>query len=104
MSREILLLVDALAREKNVAKDIVFAALESALASATKKRIHDDADVVVSIDRDTGDHTSCRRWIVMPDEVSIQAPPNLNGERLVQRRDRSSEHRPQSVVGSLGGG
>ncbi|MFT3758579.1 transcription termination factor NusA [Thauera sp.] len=68
MSREILLLVDALAREKNVAKDIVFAALESALASATKKRIHDDADVVVSIDRETGDYTSCRRWVVMPDE------------------------------------
>ncbi|MDR2093238.1 MAG: transcription termination factor NusA [Azoarcus sp.] len=68
MSREILLLVDALAREKNVAKDIVFAALESALASATKKRIHDEADVRVSIDRSTGDYESFRRWIVMPDE------------------------------------
>ncbi|MDR0702057.1 MAG: transcription termination factor NusA [Azoarcus sp.] len=68
MSREILLLVDALAREKNVAKDIVFAALESALASATKKRIHDEADVRVSIDRNTGDYESFRRWIVMPDE------------------------------------
>lgn len=68
MSREILLLVDALAREKNVAKDIVFAALESALASATKKRIHDDADVVVTIDRDTGDYHSVRRWVVMLDE------------------------------------
>ncbi|NLF54608.1 MAG: transcription termination/antitermination protein NusA, partial [Thauera phenolivorans] len=68
MSREILLLVDALAREKNVAKDIVFAALESALASATKKRIHDDADVVVNIDRETGDYDSRRRWLVMPDE------------------------------------
>ena len=68
MSREILLLVDALAREKNVAKDIVFAALESALASATKKRIHDDADVDVSIDRETGDYKSYRRWVVLPDE------------------------------------
>jgi transcription termination/antitermination protein NusA len=68
MSREILLLVDALAREKNVAKDIVFAALESALASATKKRIHDDADVRVTIDRDTGDYESARRWLVMLDE------------------------------------
>jgi N utilization substance protein A len=67
MSREILLLVDALAREKNVAKDIVFAALESALASATKKRIHDDADVRVTIDRDTGDYESYRRWVVLPD-------------------------------------
>ena len=68
MSREILLLVDALAREKNVAKDIVFAALESALASATKKRIHDDADVRVTIDRETGDYESYRRWRVLPDE------------------------------------
>ncbi|CAM5506322.1 transcription termination factor NusA [Thauera mechernichensis] len=68
MSREILLLVDALAREKNVARDIVFSALETALASATKKRIHDDADVVVSIDRDSGDYTSTRRWLVMLDE------------------------------------
>lgn len=67
MSREILLLVDALAREKNVAKDIVFAALESALASATKKRIHDEADVRVSIDRETGDYESFRRWVVLPD-------------------------------------
>ena len=68
MSREILLLVDALAREKNVAKDIVFGALESALASATKKRTHDEADVRVTIDRETGDYESFRRWLVMPDE------------------------------------
>jgi len=61
MSREILLLVDALAREKNVEKDVVFAALESALASATKKRINDDADVRVTIDRETGDYESFRR-------------------------------------------
>lgn len=67
MSREVLLLVDALAREKNVAKEIVFTALEQALASATKKRIHDDADVRVSIDRDTGDYESFRRWLVMID-------------------------------------
>ena len=55
MSREILLLVDALAREKNVSKEIVFSALESALAQATKKRINDEADVRVAIDRETGD-------------------------------------------------
>lgn len=67
MSREILLLVDALAREKNVAKDVVFAALESALASATKKRVHDDADVRVVIDRETGDYEAFRRWLVLPD-------------------------------------
>jgi N utilization substance protein A len=67
MSREVLLLVDALAREKNVAKEIVFTALEMALASATKKRIHDEADVRVSIDRESGDYESFRRWLVLPD-------------------------------------
>ena len=67
MSREILLLVDALAREKNVGKEIVFGALELALASATKKRIHDEADVRVSIDRETGNYESFRRWQVVPD-------------------------------------
>jgi N utilization substance protein A len=65
MSREILLLVDALAREKNVTKDIVFGALELALASATKKRIHDEADVRVVVDRETGDFESFRRWEVV---------------------------------------
>ncbi len=67
MSREMLLLVDALAREKNVAKEVVFGALESALASATKKRIHDEADVWVSIDRNTGSYESFRRWQVVAD-------------------------------------
>lgn len=67
MSREILLLVDALAREKNVQKDIVFGALELALASATKKRINEESDVRVEIDRDTGEYESFRRWLVVPD-------------------------------------
>ena len=70
MSREVLLLVDALAREKNVDKEIVFGALESALASATKKRFSDEeADVRVSIDRQTGVYESFRRWQVMDDET-----------------------------------
>ena len=61
MSREILLLVDALSREKSVDKEVVFEALESALASATKKRFSDEADVRVSIDRNTGEYESFRR-------------------------------------------
>jgi N utilization substance protein A len=68
MSREILLLVDALAREKNVTKDIVFGALELALASATKKRTHDEADVRVVVDRETGDFESFRRWEVVAED------------------------------------
>jgi N utilization substance protein A len=62
MSREILLLVDALAHEKNVDKEVIFTALELALASATKKKHHDDADVRVEIDRETGDYRTFRRW------------------------------------------
>ena len=69
MSREVLLLVDALAREKNVDKEIVFGALESALASATKKRFSEEADVRVSIDRNSGEYDSFRRWEVMDDET-----------------------------------
>ena len=69
MSREVLLLVDALSREKNVDKEVVFAALESALASATKKRFEDEADVRVAIDRNTGEFESFRRWEVMDDET-----------------------------------
>ena len=71
MSREMLLLVDALAREKNVAKEIVFGALELALASATKKRIHDEAEVRVSIDRNTGNYDSFRRWQVVADDEYV---------------------------------
>ena len=74
MSREILLLVDALAREKNVNRDVVFAALEMALASATKKRFTEDVDVRVAIDRNTGNYESFRRWKVVPDDA-IELPP-----------------------------
>jgi len=67
MSREVLMMVDALAREKNVEREIVFSALESALASATKKRFADEVDLRVTIDRSTGDHEAYRRWLVVPD-------------------------------------
>ena len=69
MSRELLLLVDALAREKNVNKDTVFGALELAIGSATKKRFNEDVEVRVAIDRETGEFDSYRRWQVMPDEA-----------------------------------
>lgn len=75
MSRELLLLVDALAREKNVNKDIVFGALELALASATKRRFSDDVEVRVAIDRETGSYESFRRWQVVPDD-QLEAPPH----------------------------
>lgn len=74
MSREILLLVDALAHEKNVDKEVVFSALEYALASATKKRFVDDADVRVQIDRETGEYDSFRRWTLLTDDEALENP------------------------------
>jgi N utilization substance protein A len=74
MSREILLLVDALAREKNVDKEVVFGSLEHALAQATKKRYEGDVDIRVSIDRDNGEFETFRRWHVVPDEAGLQLP------------------------------
>ena len=87
MSRELLLLVDALAREKNVPRDIVFGALEMALASATKKRTNDEADVRVDIDRETGEYESFRRWLVVPDgtvENPEQQIPDIALEEFVE--------------------
>lgn len=69
MSREILLLVDALAHEKNVVKEVIFTALELALASATKKRFSDDADVRVEINHENGEYKSFRRWQVVADDT-----------------------------------
>jgi transcription termination/antitermination protein NusA len=70
MNREMLMLVDALAREKNVEKDVVFSALETALASATKKKFHEpEVDVRVAIDPETGYFEAFRRWLVVPDDA-----------------------------------
>ncbi|GAA5234619.1 transcription termination/antitermination protein NusA [Verticiella sediminum] len=89
MSREILLLVDALAREKNVTREVIFGALESALASAMKKRFKEDVDIRVSIDRETGDHEAFRRWLVVPDEAGLQEPDKET--LLSDARDEVSE-------------
>ncbi|MBI3479931.1 MAG: transcription termination/antitermination protein NusA [Nitrosomonadales bacterium] len=86
MSREILLLVDALSREKNVDREVVFEALESALASATKKRFADEADVRVAIDRNTGAYESFRRWEVMDDETFETPDLHIKLEEA-QKRD-----------------
>lgn len=75
MSKEILLVVDAVSNEKGVPKDTIFEAIEAALASATRKRFDEDskADVRVSIDRQTGDYESFRRWTVV-DDVDFAEP------------------------------
>ncbi|MFH1495956.1 MAG: transcription termination factor NusA [Pseudomonadota bacterium] len=86
MSREVLLVVDALAREKNVDKEIVFSALELALASATKKRFHDDVDVRVAIDTATGEFETFRRWEVTTDELLEFPERQLSVEDAVEQK------------------
>jgi len=74
MNRELLMLVDAISREKSVELDVVFGAVEAALASATKKLCGGEADIRVSVDRDSGAYETFRRWHVVPNEAGLQNP------------------------------
>ncbi len=74
MNKEILLVVDAVSNEKGVEKEIIFEAIEAALASATKKRYTGDIEVRVAIDRETGDYSTFRRWQVLDDDAELEAP------------------------------
>ncbi|MBQ0759462.1 MAG: N utilization substance protein A [Zhongshania sp.] len=68
MSKEILLVVEAVSNEKGVSKTIIFEAIEQALATAAKKRYDEDSEIRVVIDRHTGDYQTFRSWLVMPDD------------------------------------
>jgi len=75
MSKEILMVVDAVSNEKGVEKEIIFEAIEAALASATRRRHGEDIDVRVAIDRETGDYDTFRRWLVFEDEsTELEVP------------------------------
>jgi N utilization substance protein A len=74
MNREMLMLVDAISREKNVERDVVFGAVEAALAQATKKLYPGEVDIRVVVDRDSGSYETFRRWHVVPDEAGLQLP------------------------------
>ena len=74
MNREMLMLVEAISREKNVERDVVFGAVEAALAQATKKLFQGDVDIRVIVDRDSGSYETFRRWHVVPDEAGLQLP------------------------------
>jgi len=74
MNREMLMLVEAISREKNVERDVVLGAVEAALAQATKKLYQGEVDIRVAIDRDTGNYETFRRWHVVPNEAGLQLP------------------------------
>jgi transcription termination/antitermination protein NusA len=90
MNKEILMVVDVVSNEKGVAKDIIFEAIEAALASATKKRAREDIEVRVSIDRDTGDYDTFRQWVVVDDDIETVEFPTRE-IRVSDARENSPE-------------
>ncbi len=74
MSKDILLVVDAVSREKDVDKAIIFEAIEIALATVAAKRYTEDVDIRVSIDTDTGNYETFRCWTVIADEDELEEP------------------------------
>jgi transcription termination/antitermination protein NusA len=80
MSKEVLLVVESVSHEKGVPKDVIFGAIEAALATATKKRYDDNAEFRVAINRETGDYETFRTWAVAdPDEV-VESPADDDDE------------------------
>jgi len=74
MSKEILLVVESVSNEKGVPNDIIFEALELALATATKKRYEEEVEIRVEIDQETGDYDTFRRWLIIEDDEPMEFP------------------------------
>jgi len=89
MSKEILMVADAVSNEKGVSRDVIFEAIESALATASRK-LHgsDEIDCRVSVDKETGDYTSFRVWTVVEDEEYLEEATQLTLEQA-QDKDKS---------------
>lgn len=94
MNKEILMVVEAVSNEKGVEKDIIFEAIEAALASATRRRYGEDIDVRVAIDRESGEYETFRRWLVFADESDELEFP----ERELRMID-AIEYNPDVVPG-----
>ena len=97
MSKEILLVVDAVSNEKGVDKEVIFGAIEAALASATRKRHEEDIDARVEIDRDTGDYKTFRCWEVVEEaEDEGDEEEEEGGYRYPSRQILLEEARKQN--------
>jgi len=94
MSKELLLVVDAVANEKGVPKDVIFEAMEAALASAAKKRYTNEEILArVSIDTHSGEYETFRRWEIVADDVVMESP-----DWQIRLMDALDEN-PESEVG-----
>jgi N utilization substance protein A len=97
MSKEILMVVDAVSNEKGVEKDIIFEAIEAALASATRRRHGEDIDVRVAIDRETGEYDTFRQWLVFEDESTELEFPDRE-LRMIDAVDIDEKAEPGGYV------
>ena len=97
MNKEILMVVDAVSNEKGVDKEIIFEALEAALASATRKKHGEDMDARVAINRKTGDYETFRRWKVFADDSTELEFPERE-LRLDDARDIDAGIEPGGFV------
>ena len=97
MSKEILMVVDAVSNEKGVEKEIIFEAIEAALASATRRKHGEDIDVRVAIDRETGDYDTFRRWKVFEDESTELEFPDRE-LRMIDAVDVDENAEPDGYV------
>ena len=97
MSKEILMVVDAVSNEKGVEKEIVFEAIEAALASATRRKHGEDIDVRVAIDRETGHYDTWRRWLVFEDESTELETPDRE-LRMIDAVDIDENAKPGEYV------
>jgi N utilization substance protein A len=97
MNKEILMVVDAVSNEKGVDKEVIFEALEAALAAATRKKHGEEWDVRVSINRKTGDYETFRRWKVFADDSTELENPDRE-LRLDDALDISKDAEPGGYV------
>ena len=97
MSKEILMVVDAVSNEKGVEIDIIFEAIEAALASATRRKHGEDIDVRVAIDRETGEYETFRRWLVFEDESTELEFPDRE-LRMIDAVDVDENAEPAGYV------
>lgn len=92
MNKEILLVAEAVSNEKGVESEVIFEAIEAALEMATKKRAGEEINVKVTINRKTGDYTTARRWLVIPDEQEDELwDDNLAHMTLSEARQRDAK-------------
>jgi N utilization substance protein A len=85
MSKEILLVAEAVSNEKGVSRNIIFEAIELALATAARKRYEEDADIRVVIDRGTGDYKTFRRWLVVSDDQLAELGTEFTTEEAKEK-------------------